>query len=59
MLTCINWLIQVTPSSNKLPRLQNMLTSIQHHPFIQADTEGNPGETSRYFDIKVAYRFNL
>ena len=59
MLTCINWLIQVTPSSNKLLKLQNMLTFIQHHPFTQADTEGNPGETSKYLDIKVAYRVNL
>ena len=59
MLTCINRLIQVTPSSNKLLKLQNMLTFIQHHPLIQADTEGNPGETSKYLDIKDAYRVNL
>ena len=59
MLTCINWMIQVTPSSNKLLKLQNMLTFIQHHPLIQEHTEGNPGETSKYLDIKVAYRVNL
>ena len=46
MLTCINWPIHFTPLSNKSLRLQNMLTFIQHHPLIQADTEGNPGETS-------------
>ena len=59
MLTCINRVIQVTPSTDKLLRLQNMLTFIQHHPLIQADTEGNPGETSKYLDINVAHRFNL
>ena len=36
-----------------------MLTSIQHPPLIQAHTEGNPGETSRYLDIKVAYMVDL